>query len=49
MLVFFADPADAFKSGEILSVITPAQTSLYNELYYRWKEALEKQLSSVKN
>jgi xylulokinase len=41
---YFADPADAFRSREILSVITPTQTSLYEELYAKWKDALEKQL-----
>ncbi len=42
---YFSEPSQAFKNREVLSVIQPAQTALYNELYAKWKDALEKQLS----
>lgn len=42
---YFSEPSQAFQNREVLSVIQPSQTNLYNELYEKWKEALEKQLS----
>lgn len=43
---FFTSPLEAFKSREVLSVVQPAQTALYDELYADWKETLEKQLAA---
>lgn len=42
---YFSNTSDAFVSREILAVIQPSQTTLYDELYKEWKEILEKQLS----
>ena len=42
---YFTNPSDAFFNREILAVVQPSQTDLYNELYAGWKEILERQLS----
>jgi xylulokinase len=41
---YFANPADAFESREVLNIIQPLQTSLYSNLYEGWKEHLLKHL-----
>lgn len=41
---YFKEPSEAFSHREVLSIIHPTQTSLYDDLYVDWKEALEKQL-----
>ncbi|MFT4095235.1 MAG: FGGY family carbohydrate kinase [Niabella sp.] len=42
---YFADAADAFKRREVLNIIQPVQTGLYDELYQQWKYLLDKALS----
>ncbi len=42
---FFKTPSEAFQRREILNVVQPAQTELYNDLYEKWKMVLDKQLS----
>jgi xylulokinase len=41
---YFKHPSEAFQKREILSIIQPVQTELYDELYQKWKELLERQL-----
>ncbi len=41
---FFKSPSDAFKNREVLNIIQPGQTALYNQLYEEWKALLEKEL-----
>ena len=41
---YFKDPAEAFSSRKMLSIITPNKKDLYNELYSNWKSHLLKQL-----
>ncbi len=41
---YFSEPSEAFKNREVLSVVRPTQTALYDELYGKWKDTLEKQL-----
>jgi xylulokinase len=42
---FFKSPSEAFYHREVLQVVQPTQTAIYNEVYARWQKALEKQLS----
>lgn len=41
---YFTDTKEAFQHQEALSVVQPAQSKLYNELYERWKSLLENTL-----
>ncbi len=41
---FFKSPSDAFNHREVLQVVQPTQLDVYDIIYRRWKEALEKQL-----
>ncbi len=45
---YFKNAAEAFNSREILSVIAPTQTALYDQLYEGWKKHLEEQLNELK-
>ena len=39
---FFKDSSDAFSRREILNIIEPGDTAVYDELYEQWKEVLVK-------
>jgi len=41
---YFKEPSEAFREREVLSIVQPVQTDLYNELYDTWKRLLERQL-----
>lgn len=45
-LNYYRDAAEAFHNREILSVIAPAQTDLYDDLYANWKHYLLQYLKS---
>jgi xylulokinase len=42
---FFADEKEAFKQTKLIERVEPADTALYEELYQRWKTALNRQLT----
>jgi xylulokinase len=42
---FFADEKEAFKQTKLIERVEPADTVLYEELYQRWKAALNRQLT----
>ncbi len=42
---YFKNLSDAFVNRKVLNVVEPSQTSLYNELYEKWKTLLQKQLN----
>lgn len=44
---FFSEASDAFHHQDILNTVQPTQTSLYDELYQRWKHQLHKQLQEA--
>ncbi|ANH81490.1 carbohydrate kinase [Niabella ginsenosidivorans] len=44
---YFSDTADAFKKQEVLNSVQPAQTRLYDDLYGKWKQLLDKELQQV--
>lgn len=44
---YFSEPAKAFNHDKVLSLVHPTQTSLYDDLYVNWREALEKQSQSI--
>lgn len=37
----FSDAKEAFSRREIMQVVSPTQTELYDELYQRWKQSLD--------
>ncbi|MDB5193659.1 MAG: carbohydrate kinase [Segetibacter sp.] len=41
---YYKEAKEAFQNREILSVIAPTQTILYNQLYFSWKQRLESEL-----
>ncbi len=41
---YFANASDAFIYRKVLNTVEPVHTSLYNELYEKWKEVLANQL-----
>lgn len=43
---YFSRAADAFAHQQILKVVEPTQTGLYNDLYTRWKDQLDKELAA---
>ena len=43
---YFSEASEAFKHREVLSMVHPTQASLYDDLYLKWKGALEKQLNA---
>ena len=44
---YFKDPAEAFSSRKMLSIITPNKKDLYNDLYLNWKQHLLKYLRAM--
>ncbi len=42
---YFKNPSDAFANRKVLNIIQPSLTSLYNELYEKWKTLLQRHLS----
>ncbi|GAB3422862.1 xylulokinase [Niabella aquatica] len=42
---YFKHSSEAFQKREVLSIIQPVQTDLYEELYNNWKRMLERQLT----
>ena len=42
---YFSNPSDAFANRKVMTIVEPAQTSLYDELYENWKDVLQKQLN----
>ncbi len=42
---YFGNAADAFANREVLTIIQPTQTSLYDDLYGEWKKVLQKQMN----
>ena len=44
---FFKETAEAFSRRKVLDVIVPDKVDLYNELYVRWKEVLDRHLEQV--
>ena len=41
---YYQDTSEAFKNRKVLSVITPTQASLYNDLYEKWTEHLNEHI-----
>lgn len=44
---YFPRASDAFAQQQKLKVVEPTQAALYNDLYARWKEQLEKELTTL--
>lgn len=44
---YFARASEAFAHQQVLKVVEPTQTALYNDLYGRWKEQLQKELATL--
>src|SRR5690606_36055433 len=43
---YFKNTAEAFKNQQVLQVIQPTQTALYNDLYQDWKALLMQRLQT---
>lgn len=44
---YYSKASEAFAHQQVLKVVEPTQTALYNDLYARWKNQLEKELANL--